>query len=47
MHYWEIDIQGYPYGKVARAIEDSGFHITQTYRVFEKVYHRFFILRKT
>ena len=46
LHYWEIDIQGYPFRKIVQAIEDSGFRITRTYRVFEKVYHRFFILQK-
>ena len=46
-HYWEIGVRGYPLAMVRQRIQDAGFQILKTYRVFEHVRHRFFILRKT
>lgn len=45
-HYWEIGKAGYPLQRVTDEIRGSGFEIKKTFRVFEKPYHRFFILRK-
>lgn len=45
-HYWEIGKAGYPFSKITKDIQKSGFKIEKTYRVFENPYHRFFILRK-
>jgi len=45
-HYWEIGKAGYPLRKVTDEIRKAGFEIKKTYRVFEKPYHRFFILDK-
>lgn len=45
-HYWLIGKTGYPLKRIKSDIENSGFHILKTYRVFEWYYHRFFILKK-
>jgi SAM-dependent methyltransferase len=46
-HYWEINKKGYKLGNVIEALEKSGkLKLLSTFRVFEKPYHRFFILRK-
>ncbi len=45
-HYWEIGKTGYPLRRVIADIRKAGFEIERTYRVFEFVYHRFFILQK-
>ena len=45
-HYFEIGKIGYPLKKIESDIEKSGFKIVTTYRVFEFIYHRFFILEK-
>ena len=37
---------GYSLKRIMNDIENSGFHILKTYRVFEWYYHRFFILKK-
>jgi predicted SAM-dependent methyltransferase len=45
-HYWEIGKTGYPLKKIELDIEQSGFKIIRTYRIFEFYYHRFFVLEK-
>ena len=45
-HYFEMGKIGYPLKKIESDIEKSGFKIIITYRVFEFIYHRFFILEK-
>lgn len=45
-HVWEIGIQQYPLGRIISNMEERGFELVKTYRVFENPYHRFFILRK-
>ena len=46
-HYWEIGKAGYPLSKIIDDIQRTGFKIESTYRVFENLYHRFFVLKKT
>jgi ubiquinone/menaquinone biosynthesis C-methylase UbiE len=43
-HYWEVNRRGHSFKRVRGVIEDAGFTIKDTYRVFENPYHRFFIL---
>jgi predicted SAM-dependent methyltransferase len=45
-HYWEIGKKSYPLSKIKSKIENAGFELINTYKVFEYTYHRFFILRK-
>jgi len=45
-HYWEIGKSGYRLGRIVNIIELAGFKIEKTYRVFERPYHRFFLLKK-
>lgn len=45
-HYWLIGKTSYPLKKIINDINEAGFQILKTYRVFEWYYHRFFILRK-
>lgn len=45
-HYWEIGKDRYPLRKIKNEIQEAGFKIEKTYRVFELPSHRFFILRK-
>lgn len=45
-HYWEIGEVGYSLSKISNDIKSIGFKIAKTYRVFEKPYHRFFVLAK-
>lgn len=45
-HYWEIGKKGYPLNRVIKDIKNVGFKIEKTYRIFENIYHRFFILKK-
>lgn len=44
-HFWEVGLLEYPLSKIRRMIEEH-FHIDKEYRVFEKPYHRFFVLQK-
>jgi 2-polyprenyl-3-methyl-5-hydroxy-6-metoxy-1,4-benzoquinol methylase len=44
-HIWEISMRGHPLSKVQRAIEQGGFSIEKTFRVWEIPFHRFFRLR--
>lgn len=43
-HFWEIGVKGYPLNRIQENIEASGFDIKRSYRVFEYVRHRFFVL---
>jgi len=45
-HYWEIGKKNFPLKKIIKSIEDSGFSILKTYRVFEYYYHRIFVTKK-
>jgi len=45
-HYWEIGMKGFPLSRIKKDILKAGFEIEKTYRVFEKLFHRFFILKK-
>lgn len=45
-HFWEINKKGYPLNKIAEDIYCAGFCIKNTFRLFENIYHRFFILSK-
>lgn len=45
-HYWEIGKLYYPLSRIKEDIFNEGFHILKTYRVFENIYHRFFVLTK-
>lgn len=45
-HYWEIGKKGFSLSKITSEIENSGFELIFTYKVFENTYHRFFILKK-
>jgi len=45
-HYWEIGKRHYPLRRIQKDIQNAGFIIERTYRVFENPYHRFFILKK-
>jgi len=43
-HHWEIGKAGYPLRKMMIEMQNAGFEINKTYRVFEMPYHRFFVL---
>jgi hypothetical protein len=45
-HYWEIGKAEYPLNRIIDDINNAGFKISKTYRIFENPYHRFFILEK-
>lgn len=45
-HYWVIGKAGYSLKRVMMEMQNVGFQIVRTYRVFENYQHRFFILRK-
>ncbi|RKY32601.1 MAG: methyltransferase type 11 [Candidatus Omnitrophota bacterium] len=45
-HYWEIGTKNFHLKKITKDIQEAGFIIKRTYRVFEYPYHRFFILKK-
>lgn len=45
-HCWEIGKTGYLLKRIITDIEDAGFRILKTYRVFENYYHRSFLLNK-
>jgi len=46
-HYWEIGKAGYPLGRILGDMNRAGFHVLKSYRVFERPYHRFFVLKKS
>ena len=43
-HFWEVGVQDYTLERLTDDIEDVGYKIQKTYRVTEKVSHRFFVL---
>ena len=45
-HYWEVGKKRYPLERICNDIISAGFSIERTYRVFENLYHRFFVLKK-
>lgn len=45
-HYWEIGKQNYSLNRFIDDIENVGFELLETYQIFEKPYHRLFILKK-
>jgi SAM-dependent methyltransferase len=45
-HCWEIGMRGFPLKRIIADIAKVGFEIENSYRVFEKLYHRFFVLKK-
>jgi len=49
-HYWEINKRGYPQKKINKTIRNAGsragFALEKHFRVFEKPYHHFYILKK-
>jgi len=46
-HYWEINITGYPLGRVVADMQQyAGCELVKAYRAFHNPYHRFFVLRK-
>lgn len=45
-HYWEIGAVGYPLRRILTEMQNAGYKIEKTYRVFEIPYHRFFVLAK-
>jgi SAM-dependent methyltransferase len=44
--YWEIGQKGYPLRRVTDGFQRAGLKVEKTYRVFEYVRHRFFVLSK-
>ena len=44
-HYWEIAKRDYPLRRIVYDIQDAGFKLEETYRIFENPIHRFFILK--
>ena len=45
-HKWEIGVQGFPLRRVLATIDHAGLDVVKTYRVFEYIRHRFFVLQK-
>ena len=46
-HYWEINKSGYALRKVIKSLEEQGpLRLSNTFRVHENMYHRFFIFHK-
>ena len=45
-HKWEIGVETFPLRRIQAAIESAGLTCVKTYRVFEYIRHRFFILQK-
>lgn len=44
-HYWEIGTAGYPLKRIVATIEAAGFEVVRTYRLFENIRHRFFVIQ--
>jgi hypothetical protein len=42
-HYWEINKQGYPLGKIKKDFAVDGWVLEETFQVHENSYHRFFV----
>lgn len=45
-HYWEVGAKGFSVATVGNTMEQNGFKLLKTYRIFESPYHRFFVLKK-
>ena len=45
-HKWEIGVESFPLRRILAAIDSAGLNCVKTYRVFEYIRHRFFILQK-
>lgn len=45
-HYWELGKAGYPLRLVTGVLEDAGFDILDSYRLFESPKYHFFLLSK-
>lgn len=45
-HYWEIGKADYTLRQILRDINDVGFRLMKTYRLFEHPYHRLIVLMK-
>lgn len=45
-HYWEIGKKNYSLERIITDLEKTGLNLVKTFRVFEKPYHRFFLLDK-
>jgi hypothetical protein len=45
-HHWEINRAGYPLRRMTKIMEDTGFDILESYRMFESPKYHFFVLRK-
>lgn len=44
-HFWEVNMRGYRFDAIQGVIEEVGFQIENTFRVWEVPYHRFWRLR--
>lgn len=45
-HHWEVNRKGYGLKRVLGEMEQAGFAVMKTYRLWEGAYHRMFILKK-
>ena len=45
-HKWEIGVREFPLRRVLATIDHAGLDVVKTYRVFEYIRHRFFVLQK-
>lgn len=45
-HSWEIGCRGYPLKRIVADMKRTGFFLSNTYRVFENPFHRYFVLEK-
>lgn len=45
-HYWELGKKGYPVSRFRKTIENQGFVISKSYRIFESDNHHIFVLKK-
>jgi len=43
-HKWEIGIENYPLKKITKKMNEVGFTLKRTQRIYEIPYHRFFVL---
>lgn len=45
-HYWEIGKQGFPLGRIKKAMEKVGFEIQKSFWDLDDPYHYYFVLKK-
>ncbi len=45
-HRWEIGVKGFPLRRITESICNAGLKLERTFRVFENIRHRFFVMRK-